>query len=64
MCLCVCLWEGGGREKKINRQLRYNLIGNSLVLQLLGLCTFTAEGAGSIPGQGTEIPQAAVHQKK
>ena len=26
--------------------------------QWLGLCAFTAEGAGSIPGWGTKIPQA------
>ena len=26
--------------------------------QWLRLCTFTAEGPGSIPGQGTKIPQA------
>ena len=33
--------------------------GNSLVVQWLGLCTFTAEGPGSFPGQGTKkIPQA------
>ena len=31
--------------------------GNSLVVQWLGLCAFTAEGPGSIPGQGTKIPQ-------
>ena len=24
----------------------------------LGLCAFTAEGLGSVPGQGTKIPQA------
>ena len=35
--------------------------GNSLVVQWLGLSTFTAEGLGSIPGQGTKIPQAARH---
>ena len=28
--------------------------GNSLVVQWLGLHTFTAEGLGSIPGQGTK----------
>ena len=33
--------------------------GNSLVVQWLGLCAFTAKGVGSIPGQGTKIPQAA-----
>ena len=32
-------------------------MGNSLKVQWLGLCTFTAEGVGSIPGCGTEIPQ-------
>ena len=30
--------------------------GTSLVVQWLGLCTSTAEGVGSIPGQGTKIP--------
>ena len=32
-------------------------VGNSLVVQWLGLCTFTAKGLGSIPGWGTKIPQ-------
>ena len=33
------------------------LLGNSLVVQWLGLHAFTAEGVGSIPDQGTKIPQ-------
>ena len=33
--------------------------GTSLAVQWLGLCAFTAEGPGFIPGQGTKIPQAA-----
>ena len=33
--------------------------GNSLVVQWLGLCTFTAGGTGSIPDWETKIPQAA-----
>ena len=33
-------------------------IGNSLVVQWLGLRTVTAAGLCSIPGQGTKIPQA------
>ena len=33
-------------------------IRNSLAVQWLGLCAFTASGRGSIPGQGTKIPQA------
>ena len=32
-------------------------VGNSVVVQRLGLCAFTAKGLGSIPGQGTKIPQ-------
>ena len=36
----------------------HSLLGNSLVVQWLGLCVFTAKGPGSIPGQGTKIPQA------
>ena len=34
------------------------VMGNSLVVQWLGLCTLTAEGLGSIPGWGTKIPPA------
>ena len=33
--------------------------GNSLAVQWLGLCTFTAEGPGSIPGWETKIPHSA-----
>ena len=32
--------------------------------QWLGLCAFTAKGLGSVPGQGTKIPQAAQPKKK
>ena len=41
-----------------------SLIGNSLAVQWLGLCPFTAEGRASIPGRGTQIPQAASAKKK
>ena len=33
-------------------------IGNSLVVQWLGLRALTAKGLGSIPGRGTKIPKA------
>ena len=33
--------------------------GNALVVQWLGPGAFTGEGPGSIPGQGTEILEAA-----
>ena len=39
-------------------------LGNSLVVQWLGLCAFTAEGPGSVSGQGTKIPQATQHSQK
>lgn len=32
--------------------------GNSLVAQCLGSALFAAEGSGSIPGPGTELPKA------
>ena len=35
---------------------RGNGFGNSLAVQWLGFRAFTAEGAVSIPGQGTKIP--------
>ena len=34
-------------------------MGNSLVVQWLGLCTFSAKGVGSVPGRGTKILEAA-----
>ena len=33
--------------------------GNSLAVQCLGLCAFTAEGIGFISGQGTKISHVA-----
>ena len=39
-------------------KVKKNTFGNSLVVQWLGLHALTAEGLGSIPAQGTKIPQA------
>ena len=39
------------------------VLGNSLVIQCLVLCAFTTKDLGSIPGQGTEIPQAELQSK-
>ena len=39
-------------------------LGNSLVVQWLGLHALTAEGPGSIPGRGTKIPQATWYGQK
>ena len=38
--------------------------GNSLAVQRLGLCTFTEEGLGSIPGQETKISKLGSIAKK
>ena len=46
----------GLHQTDTNQEL-YN-VGNSLGVQWLGLCTFTAKGPGSIPGQGTKILKA------
>ena len=35
--------------------------GNSLAVQWLGLCALTAEGPGSVLGEGTKIPEAVRH---
>lgn len=39
-------------------------LGVCLVVQWLGLGTFIAKGLGSIPGQGTKIPQDTWHGQK
>ena len=43
---------------------KYLGLGNSLVVQWLGLCAFTAEGTGSSSRQGIKIPQAMQHGQK
>ena len=48
-----------GEPRHRHRVPEMALVGNSLVVQWLGLCTFTAEGSALIPGQGTKILQAA-----
>ena len=39
-------------------------MGNSLAVQWLGLCAFTAESLGSIPGWGTKIARVAQRGQK
>ena len=51
-------------NKQFKNEIKKAIPGNSLVVQWLGLHTLTAEGLGSIPGQGTKIPQAAQQKKK
>ena len=40
------------------------MIGNSLAIRWLQLWAFTAEYPGSIPGWGTNIPQAMSYSQK
>ena len=46
------------------KQIKITVRGNSLVVQWLGLCAFTAEDPGSIPVRGTKILQAVQHGQK
>ena len=48
----------------LKKKKKKNQIGNSLVVQRLGLGNFTAKGVSSISGRGTNISQAAQCGKK
>ena len=50
--------EPVSRPTAAKRRQRKHNPGDFLVVQWLGLWAFTAKGTGSIPGQGTKIPQA------
>ena len=39
-------------------------IGNSLIVQWLGLHSLTARGPGLIPGHGTKIPHHSIAKKR
>ena len=47
-------------HKEVHRKIKNLTVGNFLVVQWLGLCSFIAKG----PGWGTKIPQAAWPKKK
>ena len=49
------LKENGTTDSSTDEDLT---LGDPLAVQWVGLRTFTARGAGSIPGWGTKIPQA------
>ena len=49
---------------KMSGSLTLLFCRNSLAVQRLGLCAFTGEGTGSIPGWVTKILQAAEPDKK
>ena len=45
-------------------KIKLLVLGNSLAVQWLGLRAFTSEGLGSIPGWGTNIPEAVWYSQK
>ena len=53
------VWGGSGDTEFVTLLANAKIpnLGNSLVVQWLGLHAFTAEGLDSIPGLGTKIPQ-------
>ena len=55
-------------ETNIILCVNYNSVrkrtGTSLMVQGFRLCVSTIGGVGSIPGQGTKIPQASRHRQK
>ena len=66
-------WEAQGFLKRLQtlslsqnclRTKKHYYFRNSLAVWWLGLCLFTARGSGSIPGQGTKIPQAVSYWQK
>ena len=50
------------RNKKKKKKIYW--LRKFLAIQCLGLHTLTAEGLGSVPGQGTKIPQTAQGNQK
>ena len=50
-------------EQNINLQTKKNHNRNSLAVQWLVPCTFTAKDAGSVSGQGTKIQQASQYSQ-
>ena len=55
---------GGNKEIFSPHSKHWTVLGNSLVVQWLGLLASASGVTGSIPGWGTKIPQAAWHGQK
>ena len=52
------------RLDQVFRVKKNPILGTPLVVQWLGLGTFTSGGTGSIPSWGTKIPQAGRHRQR
>lgn len=64
--LCAFLEIHGNCELIKDSETSYvkkSCLGNSLVVQGVGLRAFTADGLSLIPGRRTSIPQAMQHKK-
>ena len=51
-------------KRRIKFGVKINALRESLIIQWLGLCAFTAKCGGSIPERGTKISEAAQHGQK
>ena len=52
------MWRGGSiTHLARNPSIKKHTVRKSLDVQWLGLCASTSTSLGSIPGQGTKIPQ-------
>ena len=58
------MWTRKREETLAKNTNLKEFVGNSLVVQKLGLCTFTAEGLGSIPAWGTNPTSCAAVKRK
>lgn len=48
-------------KRRIKFGVKIKALRESLIIQSLGLCAFTAKRGGSIPERGTKISEAAQH---
>lgn len=58
------MWTRKKEERTVKSTNLKEFVGNSLVVQKLGLCAFSAEGLGSIPAWGANPTSCAAMKKK
>ena len=60
VCAPLVMPQAIRSKKKKKKKQKTKIWGNSLAVQWLGLCAFTAESPGSITGWGAKIPTSHV----
>jgi len=58
------MWTRKKEERIAKSTNLKEFVGNSLVVQKLGLCTFSAEGLGSTPAWGANPTSCAAMKEK